>query len=131
MQQHRCDQTPPLEETENKQETGSAESELRIADQSPQYGQASTLTHGSDGKPAHTQHQNVGNQQNRRDRRFVIAKEPGELFAESGKGKAQAGAAFVAARGLDAHKSAAHGAELWAGLLLAAEKSAHGVFPAF
>src|SRR5690349_5594843 len=65
---------------------------------------------------ADAKEQEIEDEDERRNRNFVIAKDPGELFAESGKGKAQAGATFVAARGLDAHKSAAHGAKLRAGL---------------
>src|SRR5438045_9617634 len=130
MKKHRCDQAPPFMPIENKKWVEHAETDLRLTDESPQNGQASSLANGREGKPAHAEHQDIGNQQNRGDRGFVIAKDSGKLFAEGGERNAQAGAAFVAGSGGDAHERAADGPKLRArSVPAAANDSAQRTFP--
>src|SRR6266700_3742099 len=81
---------------------------------------------------ADTKHQYVHDEQHR-SYRGMAAEKAGEPFAERGERKAQARAAFVAARCLDSHERAAGGTNFRARLLLlaAAEKSAHRGLPFF
>src|SRR5208337_2674935 len=62
--------------------------------------------------------------------RGVAAEKFGEAFAPGGEGKAQAGATFVAAIGVDADESAAGGTELRALFAGAAEHAAEDLLPA-
>src|SRR5262249_54888098 len=103
MKEHRRDQAPPLMPKENEKGVDHAEADLRLTDESPQNGQAPSLADGREGKPARAQHQDIGNQQSGGNGSFVVAKKPGKLLAQSGERKAKAGAAFVAAGGVDAH----------------------------
>src|SRR5207249_12300075 len=118
MKKHRRDQATPFMPIENEKRVEHAETDLRLTDESPQNGQASSLANGREGKPAHAEHHDIGNQQNGGDRGFVITKDSGKLFAEGGERKAEAGAAFVAVSRVDPHERAADGAEFLDGLRL-------------
>src|SRR5262245_6507195 len=84
------------------------------------------------GQNADAKEQKIEDEHEGRDRDLVVTKDAGKLLAEGGEGKAQAGATFMAAGGVDAHKRPANGAQLGARLLFAAAKeSAHRIFPAF
>ena len=131
MQKHGSCKPPPLVFIKYRVPMARAQTVYRFPAHSPEDSKTAAPCFAGEGHPADAKHQNVCDQQRRRYGSFLLAKESGESLTQRCKRESQARTALVAARHVDSDQRSTRRAYFRARLLVAAEESAHRIFPFF